>query len=79
MAPGLGAYRPLSSTIDRPMSRAPARFTQRDLAKVLRAAVSVGLPAKVIIDKVGRIIVEVGEGGKTDAPEVNEWDAHDQR
>jgi hypothetical protein len=49
------------------------------LSRALRAAVSVGLPAKVIVDKGGRIIVEVGEGGKTDAPEVNEWDAHDQR
>jgi hypothetical protein len=77
MAPGLGAYRPLSSTIDSPMSRAPARFTQRDLARAIKGAVAGGLTVqRVEVDKAGKIVVIVGEPGKADAVAPNNsWDS----
>lgn len=56
------------------MSRGPSRFTQRDLAKAIKAAVSVGLPARVEVDKSGKIVVVVGETGKAEATDRNEWD-----
>jgi hypothetical protein len=50
------------------------------MTRAVRAVTAAGMSvAKVMVDKDGRIVVVVGEDGKTDAPEVNEWDAHDQR
>jgi hypothetical protein len=62
------------------MRRGPKTFRQRDMTRAIRAVAAAGMSvAQVMVDKDGRIVVVVGEDGKTDAPEVNEWDAHDQR
>jgi len=61
------------------MSRGPLPFRQRDMTRAVRAVAAAGLPvARVEVEKNGKIIVVVGASDKTDAPEVNEWDAHDQ-
>jgi hypothetical protein len=60
------------------VSRGPARFTQRDLAKAIKAVAAAGmLVARVEVDKAGKIIVVVGEPGKATA-ECNEWCVDDQ-
>ena len=57
------------------MSRGPARFTQREATRLMRAALAAGLPvAQVMVDKDGRIVVVVGEPGKAELDERNEWD-----
>jgi hypothetical protein len=75
MAPGLGAYRPLSSAIDSPMSRATHRFTQREITRAVRAVVAAGLPvAQVTVDKDGRIVIVPGDPNKSASPPSNSWD-----
>ena len=56
------------------MSRRPARFTQRDLAKAIKAVAAAGVPARVEVEKDGKIVVVVGEPGKAEAADRNEWD-----
>jgi hypothetical protein len=54
------------------VSRGPARFTQRDLAKAVAAAgMSV---AEIRVDRNGAAIVTVGAADKTKPYERNEWD-----
>jgi hypothetical protein len=56
------------------MSRGPARFTKRDLAKAMKAVAAAGLSvAEIRVDKDGARIVVVGEPGKATG-ERNEWD-----
>jgi hypothetical protein len=58
-----------------PMSRGPQTFRQRDLTRAVRAVAAAGMSvAKVMVDKNGRIVVVVGETGKTEQDERNEWD-----
>lgn len=77
MAPGLGAYRPLSSAIDSPMSRRQLTFRQNDVARAIKGAVAGGLTVqRVEVDKAGKIVVIVGEPGKADAVAPNNsWDS----
>jgi hypothetical protein len=58
------------------MSRGPARFTQRDLAKAMKAVAAAGLSvAEIRVDKDGARIVVVGEAGKAEVDTgANEWD-----
>jgi hypothetical protein len=57
------------------MSRRPARFTQRDLAKAIRAIVAAGMViASIKVDKSGATIVTVGDQDKTESADRNEWD-----
>ena len=58
------------------MSRGPARFTQRDVARLVRAAEAVGKEVTAIrVEKDGTIVVVVGEPGKAEAVTgANEWD-----
>ena len=58
------------------MSRGPLPFRQTDVARAIKGAVAGGLTVQRIeVDKAGKIIVVVGEGGKTDAPTENSWDS----
>jgi hypothetical protein len=58
------------------MSRGPPRFTQRDLAKAMKAVAAAGLSvAEIRVDKDGARIVVVGDPGKGEADTgANEWD-----
>jgi hypothetical protein len=58
------------------MSRGAARFTQRDLAKAMKAVAAAGLSvAEIRVDKNGARIVVVGEPRKAEADTgANEWD-----
>lgn len=60
------------------MSRGPSIFRQRDVTRVLKAAVAAGMQVlKVEVDKAGKIIVVTGK--RVDAANeesgVNEWDS----
>ena len=59
------------------MSRGPARFTQRDLAKAIKAVAAAGLSVqRSEVDKDGKIVVVVGEPGKAEAvTPSNSWDS----
>jgi hypothetical protein len=62
----------------RQMSRGPHTFRQRDLTRAVRAVLATGVPvAKVEVNKSGKIVVIVGEPGKTqDTADTctNSWD-----
>jgi hypothetical protein len=53
--------------------RGPCRFTERELARVLRAAQSAGVPAQVSIARAGGLTI-TPLSGPQDRPQVNEWD-----
>lgn len=59
------------------MSRGPARFTQRDLAKAIKAVAAAGMSVTEIrVDKNGARIVVGGEPGKGEAvTPSNSWDS----
>ena len=58
------------------MSRRPCVFRQRDVTRAVKAVAAAGVTvAKVEVDKDGKIVVVVGEAGKTDAPTENSWDS----
>jgi 3-keto-L-gulonate-6-phosphate decarboxylase len=58
------------------MSRRQLTFRQNDVARAIKGAVAGGLTVqRVEVDKTGKIIVVVGEAGKTDAPTENSWDS----
>ena len=59
------------------MSRAPCRFTQRDIAVVIKAARAAGCTiSRVEVGKDGLIrLILVGKEGSTEEPCSNEWDA----
>jgi hypothetical protein len=57
------------------VSRGPARFTQRDLAKAIKAVAAAGMSvAEIRVDRNGAAIVTVGAADKTKPYERNEWD-----
>jgi hypothetical protein len=57
------------------MSRGPARFTQRDLAKAIKAVAAAGMSvAEIRVDRNGAAIVTVGASDKTKPDARNEWD-----
>jgi hypothetical protein len=59
------------------MSRAPARFTQRDIARLIKAAEAVGKEVTAIrVEKDGALVAVVSGAGKTEVPEMdgNSWD-----
>ena len=59
------------------MSRGPARFTQRDATRLMRAALAAGLTVlKIEVDRDGKLVVVTGEQGKTGEPaaESSSWD-----
>jgi tRNA(Arg) A34 adenosine deaminase TadA len=55
--------------------RRPARFTQRDMTRAVRAVAAAGMPvAQVMVDKDGRIVVTVGEARKAAADNpLDQW------
>jgi hypothetical protein len=56
------------------MSRRPCVFRQRDVTRAVKAVAAAGVTvAKVEVDKDGKIVVVVGEAGKTQ-PNANEWE-----
>ena len=56
------------------MSRGRQRVQQSDLTKALKAAVAAGVPAKIEVQKDGRIIVHIGGKDQTEPPpDPNEW------
>jgi hypothetical protein len=61
------------------MSRGRQRVVQSDLIKAVKAAVAAGVPAKVEVDKDGRIIVHIGGKDQTatasSGEAKNEWDS----
>ena len=57
------------------MSRGPVTFRQRDLTRAIKGAKAAGVGVtRVVIDKEGRIIVEMANGEGEIAAERNEWD-----
>jgi hypothetical protein len=60
------------------MARGPCTFRQRDLTAALKAANAAGCDVQlVVIDKQGRIVLEMGNAGATSAAlgkDRNEWD-----
>jgi hypothetical protein len=57
------------------VSRGPQAFRERDLTRAVRAVAKAGVPiAKVEVDKAGKIVVVVGEPGKAELDQRNEWD-----
>jgi hypothetical protein len=58
------------------MSRGPLPFRQTDVARAIKGAVAAGLTVqRVEVDKAGKIVVVVGETGKTEPDTgANEWD-----
>jgi hypothetical protein len=62
------------------MSRGCQRINQSDLIKAVKAAVAAGVPAKVEVEKDGRIIVHIGGKDQTEpAPDPNEWATTDDQ
>jgi len=56
------------------MSRGPHTFKQRDLTRAIKGARAAGIDvARVVIDKQGRISIEIARGGSEVATE-NPWD-----
>ena len=57
------------------MSRGPQTVRQRDVTKAVKGVVAAGVQvARVEVDKSGKIVVVVGETGKAEATDRNEWD-----
>jgi hypothetical protein len=59
------------------VSRGPARFTQRDATRLMRAALAAVLTVlKIEVDRDGKLVVVTGEQGKTGEPaaEGSSWD-----
>lgn len=58
------------------MSRAAHRFTQRDVARLLRAAETAGKAVAAIrVEKDGALVAVIGEPDKAEpGTEANEWD-----
>ena len=63
------------------MSRRPARFTQRDLAKAIKAVAAAGMSvAEIRVDKDGARIVVGGEPGKAEVDNpLDQWMADHAR
>jgi hypothetical protein len=59
------------------MSRRAARFTQRDVARLVRAAEAVGKEVTAIrVEKDGTLVAVVGEPGKAEpVTPSNSWDS----
>ena len=57
------------------MSRGPHTFKQTDLTRALKGARAAGIDvARVVIDRDGRIVVEMANGSGEAAIGQNEWD-----
>jgi hypothetical protein len=57
------------------MARGKLRFSEREVARALRAAAKSGVPTqRVEIDREGRIIVILGTPQDRKEPGENEWD-----
>jgi hypothetical protein len=60
------------------MPRAPCMFRQRDLTRAVKALAAAGKDVtRVVIDRDGRIIVEILHGDREAAADIkgaNEWD-----
>jgi 3D (Asp-Asp-Asp) domain-containing protein len=63
------------------MSRGRARFTQRDVARLVRAAEAVGKEVTAIrVEKDGTLVAVVGETGKAEADNpLDQWMADHAR
>jgi hypothetical protein len=57
------------------MSKAPARYTQSDVVRILKAAAQAHVEVRVKIDTAGNIVIATtGQSGASDGLDSNEWD-----
>lgn len=60
------------------MSRGPSTFTQRDVTRVVKAAVAAGMQVRQVeVDKAGKIVVVTGRppDATSENSGANEWDS----
>jgi hypothetical protein len=56
------------------MSKARARYTEADVARVLKAAAKAHVDVRLKIDTAGNILIATGKGSEGGSFSLNEWD-----